>query len=81
MNAPSPAVTRTSYRSPIPISTASTSVGTTGNPSVWVTVSRCPVTATRNAVSDAALMMRILTRWPGFARKVLGAAGIRPLTR
>jgi hypothetical protein len=46
----------------MPISRASTSVGSTGYPSVWVTVIECPATATRNAVSEPALMIRIRIR-------------------
>ncbi len=41
-------------------------MGITGKPSVWVTVIRCPASATRNAVSAAALMRRIRMRCPGF---------------
>jgi hypothetical protein len=65
----------------MPMSRASTWVGTTGKPSVWVTVIEWPVSATRNAVSEPVFMKRILMRWPGLALKVVGAAGIRPLIR
>ena len=48
---------------------------------MWVTVMRCPASATRNAVSEPALMIRIRTRCPGLAVNVVGAAVIRPLIR
>jgi len=70
-----------STRSPIPRSTASVSVGVTANPSAWVTVRRCSPNATRNAVSDPALMMRNRSRWPGWALKNSGSAEGRPFTR
>ncbi|EUA27861.1 multicopper oxidase, type 3 domain protein [Mycobacterium xenopi 4042] len=46
-----------------------------------MTVIECPASATRKAVSEPALMNRIRIRCPGLTLKVLGAAGIRPLTR
>ena len=40
-----------------------------------------PPSATRKAVSAAALMNRILARWPGRAVAVRGAVLMRPLMR
>ena len=55
----------------MPSSSASVSTGSTGNPSVWVTVILCPPSATRNAVSPPALTSRSRNRLPGRARKKL----------
>ncbi len=78
-NAPSPRVTITSYRSPIPISSASAPAGCTGYPSAATICSRWPPRATRNAVSPPALISRIRARWPGRACRVPAARGVRPL--
>ena len=65
----------------MPIRNVSTVTGSQGKPSVCVTVMRCPPSATRKAVSAAALITRNLARAPGRLVNVMGSSVVRPLTR